>query len=261
MAKKRQFLINHHTSGLDNMPLSGDVRLGEIIVRHNDTKPEILTLKDNGEFATFIDKVAVSGMVATSEAKLDGLIDAVDAKFADYATSADTVAAIKAVDGKFAQYANSADTVAAIEAVDGKFAQYANSADTHAAIAAVDGKVDNVDAKFAQYAKSADTYSAITVVDGKFAAYATSADTVAAIEAVDGKFDDYATSADTHSAITAVSTELDSLSSKVDELVGFSANTAVQTVTITGISGVTYEKQGTHLAIDFSEAIIDGGTF
>ena len=124
MAKNRQFLINHHTSGLDNMPLSGDVRLGEIIVRHNDTKPEILTLKDNGEFATFIDKGAVSGMIATVETKLEGNIDAVDAKFADYAKSANTVAAIEAVDGKVealdnnleANYAKSADTVAAIEA-------------------------------------------------------------------------------------------------------------------------------------------------
>ena len=263
MAKKRQFLINHHTSGLDNMPLSGDVRLGEIIVRHNDTKPEILTLKDNGEFATFIDKGAVSGMVATAEAKLDGLIDAVDAKFAAYATSADTVAAIAAVDGKFAQYAKSADTVAAIEAVDGKFAQYAKSADTHAAIVAVDGKVDTLSSNLeANYAKSADTVAAIEAVDGKFADYALSADTYDAIEAVDSNLKkNYATSADTHSAITEVSTELDSLSSKVDELIGFSANTAIQTVTITGISGVTYEKQGTHLAIDFSEAIIDGGTF
>ena len=51
----RQFLINYHTSGAENMPLSGDVKLGEIIVRHNDQKPELLLLKDNGSFAKFID--------------------------------------------------------------------------------------------------------------------------------------------------------------------------------------------------------------
>ena len=431
MAKKRQFLINHHTSGLDNMPLSGDVRLGEIIVRHNDVKPEILTLKDNGEFATFIDKGAVSGMIATVETNLGGIIEALDAKldkyalsadtaaqikavddkladyalsgdtaeqiaavdskFAKYALSADTAAQIKAVDtkvdaldseldsaisalteaintkvaaayifkgtvenfsdlpedltkketgyvynvekangnypagtnyawdgakwdalggmvdltvfatsadtaaqikavdtkvdtlssnlennyalsahthaaivavdAKFAQYDLSADTAEQIAAVDSKFAKYALSADTAEQIAAVDTKVDNVDAKLADYALSGDTAEQIAAVDSKFAKYALSADTHNAIAAVDAKFANYATSADTHAAIKAVNTGLENLGSRVDALEGFSANTAVQTVTITGISGVAYEKQGTHLTIDFSEAIIDGGTF
>jgi hypothetical protein len=118
----RQFLINYHTSGETTMPLSGDVRLGEIVVRHNDAKPELLILKNNGEFSNFIDKAAIEVLINTAKVDLQGNIDAVAEDLElNYATSADTAAAIKAVDDKFASYATSADTVAAINAVDDKF--------------------------------------------------------------------------------------------------------------------------------------------
>ena len=114
----RQFLINYHTSGAENMPLSGDVKLGEIIVRHNDQKPELLLLKDNGSFAKFIDSVAINTLIDSAKTNLEGQIDAVVSNLEqNYATSANTVAAIESVDAKFANYATSADTAAAIKVV------------------------------------------------------------------------------------------------------------------------------------------------
>ena len=195
MAKtKRQFLVNYHTSGATNLPLATDVKKGEIVVRHSDEKPELLILTDNGEFATFIDKNAVSGMLVTEVTRLDNAITTVDSKFDGYATSADTVAAIKAVDDKLVNYALSADTAAAIKAVDGKFASYATSADTAA-------------------------------------------------------------------AIKAVQDDVETLEEAVELLQGYSANTAVQTIVVSGITGVEVEKTETQYTIDFTEMVIDGGEF
>ena len=74
--------------------------------------------------------------------KVENDIDAVDSNItalsgaveSEYATSADTVAAINAVDTKFGDYATSAATVVAIKSVDNKFSSYATSAATVAAI-------------------------------------------------------------------------------------------------------------------------------
>ena len=243
MAKtKRQFLVNYHTSDATNMPLATDVKKGEIVVRHSDEKPELLILTDNGEFATFIDKNAVSGMLVTEVTRLDNAITTVDSKFDGYATSADTVAAIKTVNDRFASYATSAETVAAIEAVDGKFVQYAKSADTAVAVAGLNGRIDALESTLEE-------------------TYATSADTVAAIKAVDDKLVNYALSADTAAAIKAVQTDVDALEEAVQLLQGYSANTAVQTIVVSGITGVEVEKTETQYTIDFTEMVIDGGEF
>ena len=146
MARK-QYLINYHTSGVSN-PLSGDVKMGEIVVKHNDEKPSLVILKNNGEWAEFIDENAIETKLSATTKNLEGQIDAVESNLEEnYATSADTAAAIKTVDDKFADYATSADTVAAIETVDGKFADYATSADTVAAIKVVQDKVDAVESE------------------------------------------------------------------------------------------------------------------
>ena len=118
MARKKQQLINYHTSGVTNMPQVEDVALGELVVRHATDKPELLIKKDNNEFATFVDSGKVQSMITTSSTDLQGKIDAVSDNLRDnYATSASTVAAIEAVNTKLTRdYATSANTVAAIGA-------------------------------------------------------------------------------------------------------------------------------------------------
>lgn len=58
MARKAQKLINYHTTGT-TMPAFADVNPGEIVVRHNETKPELLIKVGEESFATFIASGAV----------------------------------------------------------------------------------------------------------------------------------------------------------------------------------------------------------
>ena len=106
MPRKKQQLINYHTGSLTSMPLSGDVQLGELVVRHATDKPELLIKKDNNEFATFIDSTSISGKLETLKTYIEGQIDSLEsASTSDlkafsatvvntYATSADTESAI-----------------------------------------------------------------------------------------------------------------------------------------------------------------------
>jgi len=126
------------------------------------------------------------------------------------------------------------------------------------------GKIDDVSENLdTNYATSASTHAAIGAVDAKFASYATSADTHAAIVAVDNKFANYATSADTHAAIAAVQGEVDAVELRVESLESLSAATqsAIQTIEVSGVTGVKVTKSGTTRTIDFSEMLIDCGTF
>lgn len=87
MARKPQQLINYHTGSLSNMPLSGDVQFGEIVVRHNAEKPELLIKVSEGTqgsegykeyFVPFISSGAVysaiTAAVTGSEGELDSKI-------------------------------------------------------------------------------------------------------------------------------------------------------------------------------------------
>ena len=222
----RQFLINYHTSGMDTMPLSGDVKLGEIIVRHNSQKPELLILKDNGEFSKFIDSVEVSRLITSAQTALQGGIDSLTSNLEkNYATSAATVAAINAVDGKFANYATSADTVAAIKAVQDDVDDVESKLDN--AISSLTKTINDKVSSAYIYQGSKQNYSELPIEgnvighvwnvenangntpagtnyawDGEkwdalagivdLTIYATSADTVAAIKAVQDDVDDVA---------------------------------------------------------------------
>ena len=264
MARKKQQLINYHTSKAI-MPQAVDVQLGEIVVRHATDKPELLIKKDNNEFATFVDSGKVQSMITALSTDLQGQIDDISEDLSNnYATSASTVAAIEAVDTKLTTYyATSADTKAAIEAVDDKFAGYATSADTKAAISAVDTKLTT------KYATSAATVAAIKAVNDKFADYATSAATVAAIKVVDDKFGGYATSADTEAAISAVQGNVDTLKNSVTGLsastvsIETTANSAIQTASIVdgATCKVSVSKVNTELQFDFRNLVIDCGDF
>ena len=86
MARK-QFLINYHTSDVQNMPSQENLRLGEIAVRHADAKPELIIKLDSGEFATFADGQTVSGMVHTVNTGLAGRIDAAEGQIGDIKTT------------------------------------------------------------------------------------------------------------------------------------------------------------------------------
>ena len=63
MARKTQKLINYHTSGT-TMPALTDVNYGEIVVRHNTSRPELL-IKVSGATETFATFIA-SGAVHTA---------------------------------------------------------------------------------------------------------------------------------------------------------------------------------------------------
>ena len=84
MARKPQQLINYHTGSLSNMPLSGDVQFGEIVVRHNAEKPEILIKVSEGTqgsegykeyFVPFISSGAVYSAITAAITGSEGGID------------------------------------------------------------------------------------------------------------------------------------------------------------------------------------------
>ena len=206
MARKNQRLINYHTSGT-SMPNAADVHLGEIVVRHNDERPELLIELNNGQFATFIASGAISTALETLEKDVEGQIDSLEAQILsantsnsefekyvkeNYATSANTVAAIEA-----AREASSAYTDAVKEEVYNSATTFATAA-VSAANKTLTDKIDGVAAKADKNA------SAITVVDEYVKeTYATSADTVAAIEAAKK-----ASSAYTDSVVNAAKEEV-----------------------------------------------------
>ena len=115
---REHFLINLHTPSKTNLP--SELRLGEIAVRHNDEAPELLILKNNGEFATFVDKT----FVTTITTSLSGEIDAIAGDVADL--SGATVAGFverytkTEVDGHLANAIASGETAAADALADAK---------------------------------------------------------------------------------------------------------------------------------------------
>lgn len=121
MARKTQSILNYRTA-TKNMPLSGDVQHGEIVVRYATDQPELLIKKENQEFATFADKVAVNEMIKAAGASSDGKLEAFSAIVqSTFATSADTVAAINQASGAIETTINnlSGDVVTYVEGVSG----------------------------------------------------------------------------------------------------------------------------------------------
>lgn len=111
MPRKKQQLINYHTGSASNMPLSGDVQFGEIVVRHNAESPELLIKVSEGTngtegykeyFVPFISSAKVSteihaavvdaqGSLNSDISDLQNAISAVSATVtSDYALSAIT---------------------------------------------------------------------------------------------------------------------------------------------------------------------------
>lgn len=158
MARKTQSILNYRTA-TKNMPLSGDVQHGEIVVRYATDQPELLIKKENQEFATFVDKEAVKTLIGASlETSAGSLKSFSAAVVSTYATSADTVAAINQASGAIQTTINnlSGDVVTYVEGVSGNI---------HTAIKDVDKKVaDNKSAIDALSSSVESNYATIEYV-------------------------------------------------------------------------------------------------
>lgn len=80
MVRKNQRLINYHTSGKTKMPNGSDVHYGEIVVRHNEEKPELLIKVGDNSFGVFqasgAVKTAIETAVSTAKSELNRDISA-----------------------------------------------------------------------------------------------------------------------------------------------------------------------------------------
>ncbi len=81
MARNKQQLINYHTGSASAMPLTTDVHLGEIVVRHNAEVPQLLIkVNDNGteKFVPFIASGAISTAINAAQTTLEGSVGALE---------------------------------------------------------------------------------------------------------------------------------------------------------------------------------------
>jgi chaperonin cofactor prefoldin len=193
MARKLQKLINYHTSGETSMPSGSNVHYGEIVVRHNETKPELLIKVGEDKFATFVDVKAVETQVKNSADAFDLKINGVSASVkSDFATKA----SLETASGNIETTISSLKT--ALEGADLAIATE---------LSAVSTTVTEL---------SAGTVADVTRLDGRVDSAFTSAVTVskeytnvqlsAVTEDLQGQIDDV------DSAITAVKTSVSELS-------------------------------------------------
>ena len=267
MARKH-FLINYHTS--TGTPSTSDVKFGEIVVRHGVDNPELMILKDNNEFATFVDKT----FVTTITTSLSGEIDAIAGNVADL--SGATVAGFAErytkteVDGHLANAIASGETAAADALADAK--EYSDgklSAATDTLNKSIEGVAGNVsDLSGATVAGFAERYTK-TEVDGHLANAIASGETAAADALADAKeYSDGKLSAATdtlNKSIEGVAGNVSDLSGATVELAG----KAVTSIEITGTEDpnntesqtITAKIESNVAKFDFSKMIIDCGTF
>ena len=96
MARKKQQLINYHTSGKTNMPALSDVHFGEIVVRHNEEEPQLL-IKVNSAgtevLVPFIASAQVSTAISAAVVQAEGELAYADTQ--DNALSGRVVTYIK----------------------------------------------------------------------------------------------------------------------------------------------------------------------
>ena len=329
MARKH-FLINYHTS--TSMPLSGDVKSGEIVVRHGVDNPELMILKDNNEFATFVDKAAIEKLFETFNTNLSGEIDslsgvveahieAVETKFEDYYTLAQTdskIAEAKAEAIGAASAYTDAQVTSAKNTLNGLITGVNSKVETligadsgvsvrNIAANEVAKVVANAPESFdtlkeiADWIGTASGVSAATLVADIEALKKANGELSESIQGVDSKVGELAESAMTEIAKRALSADVNTLventsaatynaaygaasaytdaqvtsakntlnglitgvASRVESLESLSAATqsAIQTIEVSGVTGVKVTKSGTSRTIDFSEMLIDCGEF
>ena len=256
MARKH-FLINRHTPNQTGFP--SDLKLGEIAVRHNENAPElIINLLEDGDesdFRTFIDKVAIEKLFETFNTNLSGEIDSL---------SGVVEAHIEAVETKFEDYDTTEISEGKIEAAKNEAIGAASGytdAQVKSAKEALNGLITGVDSKVDTLAESAMTEierRAIKTEVDTLVANTSAATYNAAYGAASGYTD-----AQVKSAKEALSETIQGVTSRVESLESLSAATqsAIQTIDVSGVSGVKVTKSGTSRTIDFSEMLIDCGEF
>ena len=124
MARTKQRLINYHTTGT-TLPSTADVQGGEIVVRNNEQKPELL-IRAGAGFAVFEASAAVKtridNAIEAAQTILEGEIDALTSATGTLNTAISNVSG--AVKTKYALKTE-------VEAVDDKLAGYATTATTN----------------------------------------------------------------------------------------------------------------------------------
>ena len=219
---KKQILVHLHTSEGELSTIKDvikrDVRLGEIIVRHANNKPELYTKKDDGSFATFIDSVAVDAKISAAQTTLQGSIDTLNTKVDNFSSATETALAnVKTyTDGEVANAVASAQTLAN-KAKDDAYA--AASAYTDGQVASLkttlEGQIDTVENSVEALEGVVSAFSASVVEN-----YATTAETETAIATAKGEAIS-AASAYTFDQVAAAKTELEGkISGATKELQG-----------------------------------------
>ena len=249
MAQRKHFLINYHTS--TGTPLSGDVKSGEIVVRHGNNNPELMILKDNKEFATFIDREAVEKLITATSTNISGEIDSlsgaiesIHTELEKYDTAEEAQVKIDAAkDAAIA--AASAYTDGQVSAAKTELTNAIN--DVASNVTALSGVVSgHIEAVTEEFKK----YDTTTVSEGKIATAKGEAITSGASY----------TDSKVSSAKTELTSAINGVSSRVVSLENISGLTLTAIQNITGLSGATITGE-TQRTIDFSNMIIDGGTF
>jgi hypothetical protein len=197
----KQTLLHYRTSG-QTMPSVDRVKHGEIVVMYNTDTPKLIIKNNDGKLVSFVDEAAVVNKINVLQTNIEGSISSfsgeVETKFAEYATSADTVNAIA-----------SAKTEAVADAKS-----YTDT-EVSSAKTALTGAINGVAGDLATLSGDVET---------KFGEYATSANTEAAIAsaqtAAEKHADDAVASAKTEltGAIEAVAGDVEDLTKEVSDL-------------------------------------------
>ena len=246
---KKQQILNYRTSGSTNMPTSGDVAYGELIVRYNYEHPELLIKTNDSvqgqdigdKFATFVDTKGVNNLIEAGLSTHVADISAIQSGLSALSSSVETnYITSAAVVTKFGDYATSAT----IYTVLGKYAtsalvhsalsHYASSADTHNAIKEVNDDVSTHSAEIQAISGAVSAFSSTVKTNyitsasvvNELKNYATSAtmytvlDKYATSALVDTALSHYASSADTHNAIKEVNNIVSTHSTQIQDISG-----------------------------------------
>lgn len=167
MARKAQKLINYHTTGT-TMPAFNDVNHGEIVVRHNETKPELLIKVGDDSFATFIASGAVHTAITNATSTVNNRVtnlsgatknitEALDTKITNVQNSvtATTGAVQTAIDAAF----DSAKTYTDTEVAEVNAVVTAHTQD----IAAIKSSTDNLNTTVTGLTSKVTTISSSTI--------------------------------------------------------------------------------------------------
>lgn len=289
MVRTKQRLINYHTTGT-TLPATGDVQGGEIVVRNNETRPELLIRAGSG-FAVFEASAAVQNRidnaVEVAQTNLEGQIDTLISATGALNTAINNVSGavednyalkseVTAVDNKLSGYA----TTAVTDGLNTRLTEAEEDIDT---LIAATG---NVSSKLTTLSGSVENnYATKTYVGTQLTGYATTGVTngldarIDALEGLSGNshtHDNKTVLDGIDSADVALWTkggnsahnhtnkaELDKIATgdveKWDGAVT-KANSAVQSVKVTGVTGVDVTGT-TAVTIDMTDLVIDCGEF